>query len=83
MWRAAQCDAASTPCPVFPSLATAESDVAGRPRPVHRGGIVRRLSVGLRDRFLYFGCGVISIIAAVPLKDHTNKDIDEYDIRPF
>ena len=29
------------------------------------------------------GCGIISIIAALLLKDHTNKDIDEVDVSPL
>jgi hypothetical protein len=59
------------------------SIIAGGPAPFIAAALFAAYQSGYAIAFYILGCGVISIIAAVPLKDHTNKDIDEYDIRPF
>jgi MFS family permease len=59
------------------------SIIAGGPAPFIAAALFAAYQSGYAIAFYILGCGVISIIAAVLLKDHTNKDIDEYDIRPF
>ena len=53
------------------------------PAPFIAAALFAAYQSGYAIAFYILGCGVISIIAAVLLKDHTNKDIDEYDIGPF
>jgi MFS family permease len=59
------------------------SIIAGGPAPFIAAALFAAYQSGYAIAFYILGCGVISIIAAVLLKDHTNKDIDEYDIGPF
>jgi MFS family permease len=59
------------------------SIIAGGPAPFIAAALFAAYQSGFAIAFYILGCGIISIIAAVLLKDHTNKDIDEYDIGPF
>jgi MFS family permease len=59
------------------------SIIAGGPAPFIAAALFAAYQSGFAIAFYILGCGAISIIAALLLKDHTNKDIDEYDIGPF
>jgi MFS family permease len=59
------------------------SIIAGGPAPFIAAALFAAYHTGYAIAVYILGCGVISIIAAVLLKDHTNKDIDEVDISPL
>ena len=59
------------------------SIIAGGPAPFIAAALFAAYQSGYAIAFYILGCGVISIIAAILLKDHTNKDIDEYDVSPL
>jgi MFS family permease len=59
------------------------SIIAGGPAPFIAAALFAAYQSGYAIAFYILGCGLISIIAAVLLKDHTNKDIDEYDVSPL
>jgi MFS family permease len=52
------------------------SIIAGGPPPFIAAALFAAYQSGYAIAFYILGCGVVSIIAAVLLKDHTNKDID-------
>jgi hypothetical protein len=55
------------------------SIIAGGPAPFIAAALFAAYQSGYAIAFYILGCGFISIIAALVLKDHTNKDIDEVD----
>jgi MFS family permease len=59
------------------------SIIAGGPAPFIAAALFAAYQTGFAIAVYILGCGVISIIAAVLLKDHTNKDIDGYDVSPL
>jgi MFS family permease len=59
------------------------SIIAGGPAPFIAAALFAAYQSGYAIAFYILGCGLISIIAALLLKDHTNKDIDEYDVSPL
>src|SRR5947209_3988938 len=59
------------------------SIIAGGPAPFIAAALFAAYHSGYAIAFYILGCGVISIVAALLLKDHTNKDIDEYDVSPL
>jgi MFS family permease len=59
------------------------SIIAGGPAPFIAAALFAAYQTGYAIAFYILGCGVISIIAALLLKDHTNKDIDEVDVGPL
>jgi MFS family permease len=59
------------------------SIIAGGPAPFIAAALFAAYQSGYAIAVYILGCGVISIIAALLLKDHTNKDIDEYDVSPL
>ena len=57
--------------------------VAGGPAPFIATALYATYHSGYAIALYILGCGIISMVAAALLKDHTNKDIsDEYDIPP-
>ena len=59
------------------------SIIAGGPAPFIAAALFAAYQSGYAIAFYILGCGVISIVAALLLKDHTNKDIDEVDVSPL
>jgi MFS family permease len=59
------------------------SIIAGGPAPFIAAALFAAYQTGYAIAFYILGCGIISIIAALLLKDHTNKDIDEVDVGPL
>jgi hypothetical protein len=59
------------------------SIIACGPAPVIPAPLFAAYQSGYAIAFYILGCGFISIIAALLLKDHTNKDIDEVDVGPL
>jgi MFS family permease len=59
------------------------SIIAGGPAPFIAAALFAAFHSGYAIAFYILGCGVISIIAALLLKDHTNKNIDEVDVSPL
>jgi len=59
------------------------SIIAGGPAPFIAAALFAAFHSGYAIAFYILGCGVISIIAALLLKDHTNKNIDELDVSPL
>jgi MFS family permease len=59
------------------------SIIAGGPAPFIAAALFAAYQSGYAIAVYILGCGVISIIAALLLKDHTNKDIDEVDVSPL
>jgi MFS family permease len=59
------------------------SIIAGGPAPFIAAALFAAYQSGYAIAVYILGCGLISIIAALLLKDHTNKDIDEYDVSPL
>ena len=58
------------------------SIIAGGPAPFIAAALFAAYQSGYAIALYILGCGVVSIIAALLLKDHTNKSIDEYDVSP-
>jgi MFS family permease len=57
--------------------------IAGGPAPFIATALYATYHSGYAIAFYILGCGVISMVAAALLKDHTNKDIaEEYDNAP-
>jgi MFS family permease len=59
------------------------SIIAGGPAPFIAAALFAAYQSGYAIAVYILGCGVISIIAALLLKDRTNKNIDEYDVSPL
>jgi len=59
------------------------SIIAGGPAPFIAAALFAAYQSGYAIALYILGCGVVSIIAALLLKDHTNKSIDEYDVSPL
>jgi MFS family permease len=59
------------------------SIIAGGPAPFIAAALFAAYQSGYAIAFYILGCGIISIIAAMLLKDHTNKDIDGVDVSPL
>jgi MFS family permease len=59
------------------------SIIAGGPAPFIAAALFAAFHSGYAIAFYILGCGVISIIAALLLKDHTNRNIDEVDMSPL
>src|SRR5215475_9018094 len=59
------------------------SIIAGGPAPFIAAALFAAYHSGYAIACYILGCGVISIVATALLKDHTNKDINEYDVSPL
>jgi MFS family permease len=59
------------------------SIIAGGPAPFIAAALFAAFHSGYAIAFYILGCGVISIIAALLLKDHTNRNINEVDVSPL
>jgi MFS family permease len=59
------------------------SIIAGGPAPFIAAALFAAYQSGYAIAVYILGCGLISIIAALLLKDHTNKDIDGVDVSPL
>src|SRR5204863_10023342 len=59
------------------------SIIAGGPAPFIAAALFAKYHSGYAIAVYILGCGIISIVAALLLKDHTNKNIDEVDVSPL
>jgi MFS family permease len=59
------------------------SIIAGGPAPFIAAALFATYQSGYAIAVYILCCGAISMIAALLLKDHTNKNIDEYDVSPL
>ena len=59
------------------------SIIAGGPAPFIAAALFAAYQTGYAIAFYILGCGFISIIVALLLKDHTNKAIDDGEVSPF
>ena len=59
------------------------SIIAGGPAPFIAAALFAAYQSGYAIAVYILCCGAISMIAALLLKDHTNKNIDEYDVSPL
>jgi MFS family permease len=59
------------------------SIIAGGPAPFIAAALFATYQSGYAIAVYIFCCGAISMIAALLLKDHTNKNIDDYDVSPL